>query len=285
MTLAGRVAIVTGGSRGIGLAIAKGLGAAGARVAVASRTASEVEAARVALEGAGVQALARVTDVTRPEDVAALVDAVLAEWGRIDVLVNNAGAVGAIGRLDESDPAAWKLAFEVNVFGTMHACRAVLPAMRRQRAGKIVNMAGGGVGGNGVVPRWSGYVASKAAVVQFTEALAREVAEDNVQVNAIAPGAVVTEMTVAVVAAGPEVAGKVLYEQTLKQRQSGGESPDIAAKMVVWLASEASGPLTGKMLSAKWDKVEGLDLPAVTKSPRYTLRRIDGELFDEVRKG
>jgi len=285
MTLEGRVAIVTGGSRGIGLAIARALGIAGARVAIASRTPGELESARATLEGAGIEVLARVTDVARAEDTQALAAAVLAKWGRIDVLVNNAGAVGAIGRLDETDPAAWRVAFDVNVFGTMHACRAVLPAMRKQRAGKIVNMAGGGIGGAGVVARWSGYTSSKAAVVQLTESLAREVADDGIQVNAIAPGAVVTEMTAAVVAAGPEMAGKVLYEQTLKQRQSGGESPDLAAKLVVWLASDASGVLTGKMLSAKWDKLEGLDLAATNKSSRYTLRRIDGELFDEVRKG
>ena len=154
------------------------------------------------------------------------------------------------------------------MFGTMHACRAVLPGMRARRSGKIVNLAGGGVGGPGVAPRVSAYAASKAAVVQLTESLARELVDDGIQVNAIAPGAVVTEMTAAVVAAGPEKAGQELYERTLKQRQSGGEPPDLAAKLVVWLASDASGALTGKMLSAKWDKVEGH-----RRRPRPTGRR------------
>ncbi len=284
MKLDGRVAIVTGGSRGIGLAIAQALGAEGARVAVASRTQRELDAARARLEGAGVQAMALATDVAKLADVEALVDAVATRWGRVDVLVNNAGVNGAIGRVDECDVAEWKLAYEVNVFGTMHACRAVLPRMRAQRSGVIVNLAGGGVGGPGVAPRVSAYASSKAAIVQLTEALAREVADDGVRVNAIAPGAVVTEMTAAVVAAGPDKAGKELYERTLKQRQSGGEPPDLAAKLVVWLASDASGALTGKMFSAKWDKVEGLDVPSVNKSSLFTLRRIDGALFDEVRK-
>ena len=284
MKLEGRVAIVTGGSRGIGLAIAQALGAQGARVALASRTQRELDAALGALEAAGTQVLARRTDVAQWADVKALADAVLAKWGRIDVLVNNAGVNGAIGRVDECDVAEWKLALEVNLFGSMHACRAVLPAMRARKAGKIVNLAGGGVGGPGVAPRVSAYATSKAAVVQFTECLAREVIDDGIQVNAIAPGAVVTEMTAAVVAAGPEKAGKELYERTLKQRQSGGEPPELAAKLVVWLASDESGALTGKMLSAKWDKVEGLDIGAANKSSRFALRRIDGELFDEVRK-
>ena len=284
MKLAGKVAIVTGGSRGIGSSIAQGLGAEGAKVAIASRTQRELDDARAKLEAAGVETLARATDVSRLADVEALVAAVVAKWGRVDVLVNNAGVNGAIGRLDECDAAEWRLAFEVNVFGTMNACRAVLPRMRAQRSGKIVNLAGGGVGGPGVAPRVSAYASSKAAVVQLTEALAKELADDGVQVNAIAPGAVVTVMTAAVVAAGPEKAGQELYERTVKQRASGGESPELAAKLVVWLASGKGGALTGKLLSAKWDKVDAIDIPTANRSSLYSLRRIDGDLFDAVRK-
>jgi NAD(P)-dependent dehydrogenase (short-subunit alcohol dehydrogenase family) len=282
--LAGQVAIVTGGSRGIGLAIARALGKEGARVAIASRTQRELDEGRAALEREGVDAMAKATDVSRLDEAQALVEAAISRWGRVDVLVNNAGATGAIGRIDECDATEWRLAFEVNVFGTMHMSRAVLPSMRARRQGKIVNLAGGGVGGPGVAPRWSAYTASKAAVVQFTESLAREVAGEGVQVNAIAPGAVVTEMTAGVVEAGEEKAGKELFETTRKQRSQGGESPELAARLVVWLASGRSGALTGKMLSAKWDKVDAIDIARANPSSLFALRRIDGVLFQEVPK-
>jgi NAD(P)-dependent dehydrogenase (short-subunit alcohol dehydrogenase family) len=282
--LAGRVAIVTGGSRGIGLAIAKALGKDGARVAIASRTASELESARAMLTADHVEVLAMATDVTREQDVQALVAEVVRRWGQVDVLVNDAGVYGAIDRIDECNSAEWKLAFEVNVFGTMHACRAVIPGMRKRHSGKIINLAGGGVGGRDVAPRVSAYTASKAAVVQLTESLARELVDDGIQVNAVSPGAVVTKMTADVMNAGPGRAGAVLHERTRKQRDSGGEPPELAAELVAWLASDASGALTGKMLSAKWDKYRDLDLAAVNRSSRFTLRRIDEELFAEVRR-
>jgi NAD(P)-dependent dehydrogenase (short-subunit alcohol dehydrogenase family) len=282
--LTGRVAIVTGGSRGIGLAIARALANEGAKVALAARTVGELATAKATLESEGATVLTRTTDVAKWDEVQALVGEVMATWGNVDILVNNAGVNGAIGRVDECDIAEWKQAFEVNLFGTMHACRAVLPGMRARRSGAIINLAGGGVGGPGVAPRVSAYATSKAAVVQFTESLARELLEDGVQVNAIAPGAVVTEMTAAVVAAGPEKAGRELYERTVKQRASGGEPPELAAKLVVWLASAASKGLTGKMLSAKWDKVETLDVASANTSSLYALRRIDGDLFEAVKR-
>ena len=283
MRLDGKVALVTGGSRGIGFAIAAALGRAGARVAIAARTSRELDAARAKLGTEGIECVARVTDVSRFADVRDLVDGTLREWGRVDVLVNNAGVNGAIGRVDECDLAEWRLAIEVNLLGTMHGCRAVLPHMRQRRSGVIVNLAGGGVGGPGVAPRVSAYAASKAAVVQLTESLAREVKDEGIRVNAISPGAVVTEMTAAVVAAGPEKAGRELYERTLKQRNEGGEPPDRAADLVVWLARDASGGLTGKLLSAKWDKLDGIDAGGTNASSMYTLRRIDGALFREVK--
>jgi NAD(P)-dependent dehydrogenase (short-subunit alcohol dehydrogenase family) len=282
MKLAERVAIVTGGSRGIGYAIARALGSEGARVAIASRSADELASARTRLEREGITALTHATDVTRSQDVDALVDEVLRRWGRVDVLVNNAGATGAIGRFEQCDLEEWKRAIEVNLYGTVHACRAVLPHMRSRRSGAIVNLAGGGVGGPGVAPRMAAYAVSKAAIVQLTEALARDVMVDGIRVNAIAPGAVVTEMTAGILAVGRDRAGAELYDRTVAQRASGGEPPEAAAQLVVWLASEESGMLTGKFLSAKWDSPRTIDVDRASESSLFALRRIDGVLFGEI---
>jgi NAD(P)-dependent dehydrogenase (short-subunit alcohol dehydrogenase family) len=280
--LAGRVAIVTGGSRGVGLSIAEALGAAGATVAIASRTPDELASACTKLQASGLQAMSRVADVTRSADVESLVGSVLERYGRIDVLVNNAGTYGAIGRLDECDPVEWQRAFDVNVFGTVNGCRAVLPQMRAQRSGVILNLAGAGVGGPLAAPRITAYAASKAAVVQLTESLAAEVAQDGIRVNAVAPGAVLTEMTAAMIAAGPDKGG-VLYAAAVAQRASGGDPVEPVRKLAVWLASEASGGLTGKLISAKWDTIDAIEAASARPS-LFSLRRIDGVLFAEARK-
>ncbi len=135
-----------------------------------------------------------------------------------------------------------------------------------------------------MAPRVCAYATSKAAVVQLTECVARELAADHIYVNAISPGFVVTEMTEGVVAAGPQRAGRELYERTLKQRESGGESPEMAARLVAWLLSAESKDLTGKMLSAKWDDVSCIDAASANRSSLYALRRIDDALFQEVKR-
>lgn len=273
--------VVTGGSRGIGFAIARALANEGAALALAARTQEQLDDACGLLRGEGARCIAHRTDVSDTREVEAFFQRIRSEFGAVHVLVNNAGVNGAIGELTSCDPVEWRRAIEVNLLGTVYCTRAAIPLMREQRGGKIINLAGGGVGGSAVAPRVSAYVTSKAAIVQFTEAIARELAADGIQVNAVSPGAVATEMTAAVVAAGPEKAGAELYERTLRQRAQ-GETPDLAARLVVWLASERSGTLTGKLLSAKWDDVGQLDPTAANKSSLYTMRRIDGVLFREV---
>ncbi len=285
MTLQGRVGVVTGGGRGIGMHIARALAREGMDLVLAARTEQQLEAVRAGIEkDFGVRCLAQRTDVSRPEEVAALIERARRDLGALHVLVNNAGIYGPICELGDAKPEEWQRAIEVNLLGTVWASRAALPVFRAQGGGRIINLAGAGVGGPSVTPRISAYAASKAAVVQFTESLAREVSQWNVQVNAIAPGAVSTEITAAVIAAGPEKAGKDFYERSRRQLEQGGDPPELAARLAVWLAGDGAGKLTGKLLSAKWDKLEGIDPEAANRSSLFTLRRIDGALFTEVPK-
>jgi NAD(P)-dependent dehydrogenase (short-subunit alcohol dehydrogenase family) len=282
--LAGKVAVVTGGGRGIGKAIARAFAAEGAQLVLAARSEQQLESTAVELRReTGVRCLAHRCDVSDPGQVQRLVDAARAALGRIDVLVNSAGTYGPIGLLTDCDPDAWRRAIEVNLMGTVYASRAVLPLFHDQGWGRIVNLAGAGIGGPSVTPRISAYAASKAAVVQFTESLAKEVASWNVQVNAIAPGAVTTDITETVIAAGPERAGREFYERNVRQKEQGGDPPELAARLAVHLASDGC-ELTGKLLSAKWDRLDAIDESQANRASLFALRRIDGVLFAEVGK-
>ena len=273
--LKGKVAIVTGGGRGIGRAIALALTHAGCAVAVAARTANEIEQTTALLRGNGGEALAITADVSRPADVEGLVARTLESFGRVDILVNNSGMQGAIGPLVENDPDLWIQTINVNLVGTFLCSRAVLPGMMKRRSGKIINLSGGGA--TAPRPHFSAYAASKAAVVRLTECLAEEVREYNIQVNAIAPGAVNTRMLEQTLAAGAQAGEKALAEAR-RQTETGGTSAEHAAALAVFLASDASRCLTGKLISAPHDGWETWDerrMSELMSAPWFVLRRID----------
>jgi 3-oxoacyl-[acyl-carrier protein] reductase len=275
--LAGRAAIVTGGSHGLGLEIARAYLAAGARVLVCARDATALDHARgelvsVAFDPASV-ATAEV-DVSQPGAVERLVDDALARFSRIDVLVNNAGIYGPKGLVEEVAWDEWEQAVRVNLFGSVLCCRAVLPHFRANGYGKIVQLSGGGA--TSPLPRLSAYAASKAAIVRFAETLAEELEGTGVDVNAIAPGALNTRLLEQVLEAGPERVGGAFYERALEQRASGGTPLALAASLAVFLASAASDGITGKLISAPWDPWEKLAEHAedLRSTDVYTLRRI-----------
>ncbi|MDP6448429.1 MAG: SDR family NAD(P)-dependent oxidoreductase, partial [Pirellulaceae bacterium] len=165
--LGGQRALVTGGGRGIGRAIAVALAAAGARVAVLARTRSQVQAVATELASHGAQGRAVTADVGDPQQVTEAVAGLEAAWGGIDILVNNAGALGAVGLAHQTDAEAWLQTVRVNLGGCYLCCRAVLPGMIDRGRGSIVNLSGGGA--FDPRPRFSAYGAAKAGVVRFTE--------------------------------------------------------------------------------------------------------------------
>ncbi|HUO85817.1 MAG TPA: glucose 1-dehydrogenase [Thermoanaerobaculia bacterium] len=236
--LTGRVALVTGSSRGIGRAIAHAYAAAGARVALASRKQEDLEAVAAEIAEAGGEALALACHTGRPEEVANLVATIEERWGGVDVLVNNAATNPHFGPLVEAEEWHWDKTFEVNVKGYFHLARACVPSMRRRGGGSIVNVAS--VAGQVPYRGLGVYSVSKAAVLMLTKVLANELAGDGIRVNALAPGLIETRFSVALWN-DPAVRERVLA--TIPQRRIG--QPEELTGLALYLACEASSYTTG----------------------------------------
>jgi NAD(P)-dependent dehydrogenase (short-subunit alcohol dehydrogenase family) len=277
--LQGRSAIITGASQGLGRALALAFAKAGANLLLTARGADALQqteraSAALASSSAGQIVCSLTGDVSRTEDCQEWVEEALRRFGQVDILINNAGIYGPIGRIEENDWNEWLQALQINLLGTVQMCRAVLPHMRERKYGKIINLSGGGA--TAPLPNFSSYAASKAAVVRFTETLAAEARDDHIDVNSVAPGALNTRLLEQVLAAGPARAGLQFYERSLQQRDSGGASLERAAELVVYLASARSDGITGRLLSAVWDDWETLHerRQQLAGSDVFTLRRI-----------
>ena len=209
MDLADRAAVITGGSRGLGRAIAARFVEEGASVLLVARDPGPLEQARAELAahtvrpGQSVHALA--ADVARPDTADAVAALAGKELPDLAVLVNNAGVYGPFGAVDEVPWEAWEHAVRVNLFGPVLLSRALVPALRRRGFGKIVNVSGGGA--TSPLPRISAYAAAKAALVRLTETFACELRADHIDVNALAPGPLDTRLLDELLAAGPEGVG------------------------------------------------------------------------------
>lgn len=240
--LTGRAAIVTGGSKGLGRAIAAGLASAGADVLLTSRHADEARAAaeQIAKEH-GRRAVGVASDVTRPDDVNSMVVRALAEFGRVDVLVNNAG-INIRGAIDQLTYEQFRQVHEINVNGPWLCSRAVLPHMQKAKRGRIINMAST-LGVVGLANR-TPYASSKGAVVQMTRALALEQAPFNITVNAICPGPFLTSMNEPI--ADTEEAKKFIVGAVALGRWGRLEEIQGAA---IFLASDAASYVTGSLLT------------------------------------
>ena len=274
--LCGRGALITGASRGLGLAIAQAFVAAGADVAICARENGPLLRARDelrALASEGQRVEAQAADVGDAAAVRALVEGAAERLPSLSILVNNAGIQGPLGHLWEVDADQWEHTLRINLIGSALLASAMIPHFERAGAGKLVQISGGGA--TAPMEGHSAYAASKAAVVRLAETLAIELASRNVDVNALAPGALNTRMLDEVLAAGPQRVGEARYRQALAQQSSGGAPAARAAALAVWLASPASDGITGKLLSAVWDPWERLgEHRAELASDVYTLRRI-----------
>jgi len=268
--MAGRV-LVTGGSMGIGAACAHRLATSGWRVVVAARGREDVEATVASLDGDGHESL--TLDVGEP----AAWEAARPALADLDALVHAAAVIGPIGRPEEIDPSAFHDVLQVNVLGTFLAVRTCLPALR-EADGPIVAFSGGGA--TGPLARYDAYAASKAATARLVENLAA----DGVRINAVAPGFVATRLHQATLAAGPGAAGAEYHARTLRDLDSGGTPPEVAAELVAFLLSDAARGISGRLISAPWDPWRDPDFQERLRSERdlATLRRIDDQFFTTV---
>ncbi len=274
MELLGKSAVVTGASRGIGKAIAEALAAAGAQVALLARNERALHAVADGIEADGGRALVMPADVVDEGSVSAAFSSIHSAWDGVDILVNNAGVQGPIGPLHAADGEQWWKSVEVNLKGCFLCSQHALPYMIAQCGGKIINLSGGGAVSSR--PFFSAYSASKAAIVRLTETLAAEVRDHRIDVNAIAPGAVNTEMLKERLAAGERV-GRAEIEADRQLLENGGTDPQRPARLAVYLASARSDGLSGRLLSAVWDSWEDLDIDAVMASEAFTVRRLKVE--------
>jgi 3-oxoacyl-[acyl-carrier protein] reductase len=222
----------------------------------------------------GQQAHVVKADLGTADAVPTIIGEARRVWDKLDVLINNAAVLGPIGKVWENDWDEWQATMRVNLLAVVELSRACLPWMVERRQGRIINLSGGGA--TRPRPNFSAYATAKAGLVRFSEILAHEVRDMNVQVNCVAPGTMNTDMLQAVLHAGAEAAGESEYAQAVIQAESHGISPQRAIDLCVFLASEAADGITGRLLSAVWDPWETLPehLGDLHDSDIYTLRRI-----------
>jgi 3-oxoacyl-[acyl-carrier protein] reductase len=244
MRLKDKVVIVTGGGVGIGKAYAQGLAKEGAKVVVADIQEAEAKKVAADIQQSGGEAIAVSVDVTSPEKTQSMAEAALKRYGRIDALVNNAGLYSALKKKPfmEIDPEEWDRVMSVNVKGLFLCVKAVYPAMKQQGKGKIINISSGtALSGS---PFFLHYVSSKAGVIGFTRALAREVGDDNICVNSIMPGLTIS---------GSNQEGVMTAEQLADRRKrrclQRDQYPQDLVGTVIFLCSDDSDFMTGQSIS------------------------------------
>jgi NAD(P)-dependent dehydrogenase (short-subunit alcohol dehydrogenase family) len=240
--LTGKIALVTGASRGIGEAVARAFARQGARVALVSRKREDLEQVADAIRADGGEALVLPCHTGKATQVAEVVETVESTWGGLDILVNNAATNPHFGPLLSAEEGHWDKTFEVNVKGYFHTAQAAVPAMRRRGGGKIVNIAS--VAG---IAAWSGlgvYSVSKAAVLMLTRVLATELAADDIQVNAIAPGLIQTRFSEALWK-DEKILARLLAQ--IPQRRLG--QPEELVGIALYLAGPGSSFTTGQVFT------------------------------------
>lgn len=241
INLTGKTALITGASRGIGEAAARIMAGYGANVVLAAR--STRDTARIAAE-IGDRALAVSCDVAQYGDVENAVNVATETFGSLEILVNNAGVIDPIARIEESDPEAWDQVVDINFKGVYHGLRSAIPVMKRQGGGVIINISSGAA--SSALEGWSHYCATKAAVLSLTRCAHAECASDNIRVVGLSPGTVATDMQRAIKDSGVNPVSQLDWSQHI--------SPDWVGEAIAWLTTDAARSYDGDDMSLRTEE-------------------------------
>lgn len=242
--LSGKTVVITGASKGIGEAAARHLASLDAKVVLAARTETAINAIAQEINAAGGTSLAIRCDVSSQEDVEALINQTVTKFGGVDVLVNNAGLIDPISRLDESDPDAWGKVVDVNVKGVYYGLRFAIPQMLKKNGGTVINISSGAA--TSALEGWSHYCATKAAVLSLTRCADKEYRDHGITVVGLSPGTVATDMQVAIKASGINPVSQLDPNVHIP--------PEWVAKAIAFLCTPAAAEFAGTDFSLKTEE-------------------------------
>lgn len=281
VSLEGKRAFISGGTRGLGLAIAKSFLKSGADIAFCGRNTVDVKEVERELKSShrslDTQKIVGFTaDVSDVFQVKSIKLSLKENFGDVDILVCNAGVLGPINPFLDNNLDEWISAFNINLLGSIFLVHEFLPDMLAKGKGKVIQLSGGGAASP--LPGLSSYAASKAAIVRFIETLAEEYRDCGIEINAVAPGILKTRMLKEMLEAGPDSLGIKLFNKSLARDSDQTDSSETACALINFLGSDLSDGITGKLISAEWDKWSEWPqhIQELRDSDLYTLRRITG---------
>jgi len=244
MSMQGKSVLITGASKGIGESAAYTLGELGANLVLAARSKKQLENIATAINEKGGQARTVVCDVSDYEQVQKAVDFCVAEFGQLDVLVNNAGVIDPIARLSDSSPSEWAKVIDINLKGVYFGLRAALPVMEQQGSGVVINISSGAA--TGALEGWSHYCASKAGALSLTKCAHKEMANKGIRVVGLSPGTVATDMQRVIKSSNINPVSQMPFDAHI--------SPDWVGRAIAWLCTDAAAEYAGTDFSIKTDE-------------------------------
>ncbi len=271
------VVLITGASKGIGFEISKSFLENGSNLVICSSNSKRIKESfqkLLKLKKKNQKLYYLKIDISSENQVKKLVNFTLKKFKKIDILINNAGIYGPKGPIESVNWKDWIKTIQINLFGSVLLCKEIIPHFKKLNKGKIIQLSGGGAASP--LPRISGYAVSKAGITRFVENLSEELKGYNIDINAVAPGAINTNMLEEILRTSPKKIGTYYYKKALKQKKLGGSSYKSCTDLILFLASKYSNGIRGKLISAIWD--DWSNFPKYRKkindSDLFTLRRI-----------